>query len=63
MDLAWAANDNDDRVKNIVSENIQKLSRKEKNELQDGYSEGFTFISNAARWGVAVSYGNISDGL
>ena len=30
MDLAWAANDNDDRVKNIVSENIQKLSRKEK---------------------------------
>ncbi|KAG2570346.1 hypothetical protein PVAP13_7KG076009 [Panicum virgatum] len=51
VDLARAANDKDDRVKNIVRENIQKLSRKEKNELQDGYCEGFTFISNAARWG------------
>ena len=30
MDLPQAANDNDDRVKNIVRENIQKLSRKEK---------------------------------
>ena len=62
MDLARAANDKDDRVKNIVRENIQKLSRKEKMNCRMvtvKASLSFPMLLD----GAAVSYGNISDGL